>query len=610
MNPLNCRKQDVPPTTLTEQESASLTRQEVIIIAAIFLLGVLCRVLFISDTAIEHFDEGVYASNLWFGSDQGAEYPERYFYAPPLLPFLIEWSMIFLGTGPLATFLPSLLFGILTVPLVWWVARSWFGPAAGLVAAVLASFSDLHLVYSRAALTDIALGFFLLLSVYLIWKNYLSRGWKWPVLAGVAVGAGWSVKYNGWLPLAVGISGMVPWLLIHRRQLSSKTSYLLRWGVVACIAFLVWLPVLIGLQKWGGYSVVAANHRSYVVGFSGWWESISRQILNHRLLEGSLGYLGVGMVCLVFAVSLIWMNVRCMSEQKPKSEKGRSTWNVILTGLFAALPLVLACVLGVSPLLGILGSSGILLQLFFVSGIREQGGDSSPSQAEYRNWHRSLAAWLLAAWFCGLLLATPLYYPYPRLTIPWTISAWLGTAALAGWVEQRCPGDLFQMEFRTDARDSKTSPFIPGVSVVMIVLILVLFLKPLRVTAWQPRNGLALISQEMLSDLRAITGSDSILYVYAEPGLFFNLQAQGHALTGPVADFQFLNSLSPQIPVYLITGPHASTDSNFQQKFEQVRDRFELVKSYDYTPSLLVRMNQARVDGKAESEPVLLYRAK
>jgi len=78
-------------------------------------------------------------------------------------------------------------------------------------------------------------------------------------------------------------------------------------------------------------------------------------------------------------------------------------------------------VLGVSPVLGILSSAGILLQLFLTgngSG-QEQGGSENPhGEVGSKSLGRSLAAWLLAAWFCGLLLATPLYYPYPRLTIP------------------------------------------------------------------------------------------------------------------------------------------------------------------------------------------------
>ncbi|HAW29757.1 MAG TPA: hypothetical protein DCY03_16810, partial [Planctomycetaceae bacterium] len=135
----------------TDQKTTSIPQPEKIVVALILLVGCLSRVLFLSSSGIEHFDEGVYASNLWFSAEQGAEYPGRFYYAPPLFPFLIEWSMIFLGSGPLGVFLPSLLFGMLTVLVTWWVAREWFGPAAGLVALTLASLSDLHLLYSRVA---------------------------------------------------------------------------------------------------------------------------------------------------------------------------------------------------------------------------------------------------------------------------------------------------------------------------------------------------------------------------------------------------------------------------------------------------------------------------
>ncbi|QDT45121.1 Dolichyl-phosphate-mannose-protein mannosyltransferase [Gimesia alba] len=609
----------MPPINPTSRNNTTIPRHELIAIVAIILIGCLLRCLFLSGDAIEHFDEGVYASNLWFGIEQGAEYPGRYYYAPPLFPFLIEWSMIFLGSGSWGTFLPSLLLGILTVPVVWWVARNWFGSAAGLVAASLASLSDLHLIYSRAALTDVGLGFCLLLGVYLIWKSDVSPGWKWPVLAGITIGAGWAIKYNGWLPLAVGLSGLIPWLLIYRHQLSHKTTLLLRWAVITGIAFLVWLPVLIGLQKWGGYSVVAANHSRYVVGFSGWYDSFTRQLQNHRLLEGTSNIAGIGLVSLILCLLFVrWFTSRNMTADSKKSESGKTrfTWNPILGGVLAALPLLGAALIGVSPVLGLLAVAGIFLQLFFAGGSFRlvQGGEEgvqteSPSPAV----NQSLAAWLLAAWFCGLLLATPLYYPYPRLTIPLTMSAWLGAAAFAGWLEQRCIGTLFSSNTQTAKPSKSLAAVLPGVAVVVFTLILVVSFKPWTVAAWKPRDGLAIIARNMLADLKSERGSsasDSILYIYAEPGLFFNLKSQGHQLTGPVADFHFLDSRPANVPVYLIAGPHAAADTEFQKKFDPVRDRFELVKSYDYTPSLLVRLNQSHLGKKNESEPVRLYRAK
>jgi len=359
-----------------------------------------------------------------------------------------------------------------------------------------------------------------------------------------------------------------------------------------------------------------------VVGFSGWLDSFLRQVENHELMQGTLSDTGLGLVCLVFCLLFIqwnWRRSRQRAADQSKSQTDRSTWNAILSGVLAAVPLLGAWVLGVSPVLGILSSAGILLQLFLTgngSG-QEQGGSENPhGEVGSKSLGRSLAAWLLAAWFCGLLLATPLYYPYPRLTIPWTISAWLGTAAFAGWVEQRCAGSLFRNETVNGELESRPLRILPGISVVLFVLVLVVCCKPWRVAAWEPRNGLAVISERVISDIIAASRtaemdrSNFILYIYAEPGLLFNVKAHGHQATGPVADFQFLNALPPHVPVYLMVGPHAATDADFQKKFNQVRDRFDLLKTYDYAPSLLVRLNQANLGEGSETEPVLLYRAK
>ena len=184
-----------------------ISRTEVCLAVSITVLGLLVRVLFLSDIAVEHFDEGVYASNLWF-PDNDYAYPSRHLYAPPLLPSLIEWSLILFGSsGKWVPFLPGLLLGSATVPLVWWVGRRWFGAAAGVAAAGLIALSEFHILLSRSALTDAPMLFFLVLAVWLFHEALTSSNWRLSIVAGVATGLAWSTKYNGWLPLAIGVSG-------------------------------------------------------------------------------------------------------------------------------------------------------------------------------------------------------------------------------------------------------------------------------------------------------------------------------------------------------------------------------------------------------------------
>ena len=84
----------IMPPSLPQTEQPRPARAELLCLAGAILLGAILRLAYPGRMAIEHFDEGVYASNFWFGAEEGYEYPARHLYAPPLLPAAIEWTMI------------------------------------------------------------------------------------------------------------------------------------------------------------------------------------------------------------------------------------------------------------------------------------------------------------------------------------------------------------------------------------------------------------------------------------------------------------------------------------------------------------------------------------
>src|SRR5262249_37926642 len=159
-------------------------------------------------------------------------------------------------------------------------------------------------------------------------------------------------KYNGWLPLAIGLAGVVPWNVwtawaaVRKRQgpgqnvsvnLWPATLSIAKWGVVALLAFLIWSPWLWSLQEKGGDQAVMANHRGYVVGLAGWSDSLSRQVAKLAQLDGWLslhGPLLAALVCLLFA----------------RFSTGRSTWNVVCRNRSALVALV--AVFGLSLVAG------------------------------------------------------------------------------------------------------------------------------------------------------------------------------------------------------------------------------------------------------------------
>lgn len=600
------RRSTSDPPLRTAQRGFRPTPTELLLAGAIVLVGFALRCAVPARMAVEHFDEGVYASNLWFDAESGYQYPERHLYAPPLLPALLEGTMILLGPSHWGTMLPGVLFGGLTVGLLWWVARSWFVPEVGLAAALLAATSDVHILYSRTALTDVPLCFWLLLAVYLAWEALRRADVRWAVAAGIATGLAWWTKYNGWLPLAIVLAALVPRLWTGRLRLSAP-RLVFTWLIVTVTALVVWFPVWIGLQQHGGYAVVAANHRQYLVGVSGWWGSLLQQYGNLRSLDGWLSCGGLGMA--ILTPTLL------------PPLRHRFTWNApgnfVLVLIGAALCAAgMAAAITSSAVLctaAVLGITGHLLRQRSASQTGERRPDNSP------------AGWLLAAWFFGLFLATPFYRAYPRLTLPWLMSAWLGTGLAIGWFWRGLAN-------RPEPQTARAGLRGPAVLLMLIGGAGIAWFGNRQarngLPAWQDRTGMETITAQMVGDIRqdissgneqsrpAGSTADFVVYVYGEPALFFHLRAAG-ALAGPVSHLKFADPSAPAlgVPVYLAVGPHALRSPKFTEDWTRYKDRFRLVTEFQYRPSTLVALNNDPPDRLAEDngrpvEPVRLYRLK
>jgi len=567
---------------LDPSHRGAIPRGEWLLVGLIVLVGFGFRVAFPSRIAVEHFDEAVYASNQFFPEEVGGRYPARHLYAPPLLPKLIEWTTLFLGTsgpGPMAV---NILAGSLTVALCWWVGRRWFGATAGLVAASLAALSDIHIIYSRTALTDPLLCFWMLLSVYLIWEAYCRMKPVWVIAAGLSTAAAWWTKYNGWLPMAVGLSGLIPWFITHKVKPRAAGRYVLVWFAIAGLAFAAWSPVLYGLSDYGGYAAVQANHRGYLVdGVGEWFQSLLLQSANHGRLESWPSYLSLVAVAVV-----IWKSPGQLPDAK------RSKVFALVSAIWIAVVINwFVCIGGTSLMLGLLTCFGLCIQL------RPNHQDEC---ASVESDNRQLAAWLLAAWFVGLTVATPLYHPYPRLTLPWLVAAWLGMAGLFG-------GTMTLGGERSTLRALGGKGVLLGILSVLWILNAVYGVEPYvklapqqPVSGWRDRSGLQRIAKEIIADATHVTGGGGpdatdnfVVYVYAEPALFYHVRAQG-AAAAPVSDLSFAEPGARRLPVktFFAMSPQELLDPDFRKSWKGVAHRFRSIDGYVFEPSEFVQLNQ------------------
>lgn len=656
-----------------------VSRTELVAILVIILAGFAARFAFLNELAIEHFDEGVYASNLFF-PDEGYQYPDRFLYAPPLLPFLVEWSMIIFGPTRWAPFLPSLMLGSLTVPLVWWSVRRWSSGASGIAAAALISLSDFHIAMSRSALTDAPMVFFLLLAVWLAVETLSGRNFRLAAVAGLATGLAWATKYNGWLPLAIAVSGSVgAWLFWPRAKSPTKGhegSNLSVGSIVACLAVLTltaaatWFPVWWELQPIGGYARVADNHRNYVTGFAEWWPAAVRHEAVQRHYAGwptlISGWLAVVSSALVFRVERstwnellphsddskvgssdvvkrsTWNNENHTSKQLDKASSAaststvkRSVWNesqfistllitAVLGGAVALSPVV---AFGIWSLIELIASAQSVRRiqqqrLHDLSGKTADDKRASKRRAKdattedvdpaIESAHRSwFGVWFHLAWLCGLILATPLYRPYPRLALPLICVGCVGTGlAIVRLLRGRLFSDASSVPSfdstasssvssaesivacesaestvegvvgaESDSRPTQQTSWLRFIWLTLVVVLCVWRANDHRAPAWQDRATLVAIAEQALATATEnckgepglSTELDFVIYVYGEPGLLFNIQGDRHAVR-PVMDLSFARAGSNHTrgPTFILAGPHAWKSSRFGEQFREL----------------------------------------
>jgi 4-amino-4-deoxy-L-arabinose transferase-like glycosyltransferase len=542
-----------------------MQRRELVLFLLVLFAGVGLRALALSRSAVEHFDEGVYASNLWFGPPDFA-YPLRHLYAPPLLPALIEAGMI-AGLPPnLAALLPSFLAGCATIAALWWLGRTWFGPGVGLAAATLCALSDFHIAYSAAALTDVLLGLWIVLAVQSIGLSLWRGDLRWAVAGGFFTGLAWWTKYNGWLPLAI-LAAAIPLLRLsnfkgrgYRQTLHEQVAC---FAVVALVAFAIWGPYLLSLE--GGYAPIAANHARYVVGVAGWPDGLSRQIASQHVIEGWLSPLG-----LPAALAVAWI-------------AGLKEWSST-TALFALGAALAAWALAW------LGSAFAFVTVAGALGIAVLYG----RQWKLADDRQAVGLALVAAWWCGLAFATPCYWPYPRLVLPWLLASWVGTGVLC---------DRFLSVLGKPGASAANRWLVAAAAPLVLIASAVggWIARPPSgaITRNSDRRGLLPVVAQMQSELAPAAGSHGasaprVFYVLGEPAILFQLRAAGEPLVIPVQSAPTAAALDGNQPIatYLILGPHSLGQPEFQGDWHTRHNPpWELLAVFHYEPSNLVQLD-------------------
>src|SRR5436190_4869845 len=127
-------------------------RRELAYLLAALVVGAFLRGYQFSQLGLSHFDEGVYAAGAggWWFAD-----PANAFFSPPIFPLLIGVAYeVFGGVVDSAALAVSFVFSLATVPLAWWIGRTWWDGRVGLLAGWLIAADGMQVAFGRVALTD------------------------------------------------------------------------------------------------------------------------------------------------------------------------------------------------------------------------------------------------------------------------------------------------------------------------------------------------------------------------------------------------------------------------------------------------------------------------
>lgn len=567
-------------------------------LAFVVILGAAIRLLYLDRVAVEHFDEGVYAANVWFGAEEGYQYPLRQFYAPPLLPTVIEWCYVIWGMTGIAPpawlpMVPGLLCGIATIPSAWWVARRWFGPTAGYAAMWLVSLNEFHAAYSRTALTDVPVTLAILWSVFAAWKLLLDPTVKHGVITGLLTAIAWWLKYSGWLPLAILLVGGAVFQCLIRPEERRWKAWISASAVAVLTAGVLWLPVLSDCQSVGGYSAVVANHRGYIMGWSHW----------------GANFVTLGDCFATYSEHqfLVWYLAGLLPVGYALARSGLGQFVVLMVFVLTG-SLTDRLVGGYWYFTVIIGFAGVGWAIWC--------------------WRRAaisvsqIAACALAStWYCGLTLMTPVYQPYPRLMLP----LWMSSVLLAAWCVQQLDnwlrgrfsitsevltigfpdqasldgGNRLGVKPAWRARFGLTGPLLVGV-ILLALGVSALMAEP---QTWEYRTWYASAAAE-IGDKVIDHSNSAIVQVYGLPPVVLALRERGVAAVvcgGPEAAARLEGA-------WLVVSSDADRDSTWNERWQNVADQFELVRSLDLNPSSIVRLDHGPLPPDPPPVELRLYR--
>ncbi len=116
-------------------------------------------------------------------------------YLGPLYYYMMAIPMAIFWLNPVAAAGMNALIGVLTVVLIYYLGKIWFGRVAALTASFLYAISPVTIIYSRSSWNPNPAPLFALLGIFGVYKAHKSANFAWFILTGGAVAAALQMHY-------------------------------------------------------------------------------------------------------------------------------------------------------------------------------------------------------------------------------------------------------------------------------------------------------------------------------------------------------------------------------------------------------------------------------
>jgi hypothetical protein len=234
-------------------------------------------------------------------------------YLGPLYYYMMAPALFMANYSPVGPAVEIALLGTVTIWLVWFVGRQWFGPAS-LGAAFLYAISPTIVIYSKSSWNPNIMPFFALICMYSIWKVWQCLEFRWLIVLGISYAFVLQSHYLGLLLLpTLAIFWFLTLLKTKNSKFKMKNFW--RYTAYASILFAILMsPLLIFDSRHGWQNFTAMKkfftERQQTVSIKPWnaFPNFYPQFekITTRIVGGRVEVVGKW-VAVVLLASLAWI---------------------------------------------------------------------------------------------------------------------------------------------------------------------------------------------------------------------------------------------------------------------------------------------------------------